>query len=222
MTPGFRVFERGRAYAGRTSGIIGYRLDPATLAITAIDGEGDELFGFPPEEWRRPGFWFAHLHDEDREAAHAFFSSWSERPRSCEAQYRLVDANARVRWVHDIIEVRDGHSGREARGVLVDITHGVAGSGELLQAQRLRNELLRIFAEEVGGPVRSISAYADLLGRHLSSQSDHVGSDYAIGLHEDVQRLNALIGRAMRLAQAGDTGLGGILDGLSRIRRPGR
>lgn len=221
MTEGFRVLGSRDSRGGGERRIVAYSLDPQTLAVSDIAGDAEELFGFPREEWRRPDFFMDHLHPDDRTAARAFRRDWVRDRRSHELQYRLIDAAGRVRWVHDILEVRaDGRGGQDMRGVLLDITQRIAGDSDVSKALRLRDELLRIVAEELARPVRTISGYGDMLGRHLSAQHDHVGSDYAIGIREGVQRLDAVIARLLRVAQSGEMSLDEMNESLAAIRMP--
>ena len=216
---GFRAFEGDGVGASGARRIVAYRLDPGTLAVCELAGDRDELFGYPAEEWGRPDFWIEHLHPDDRDPARAFWLDWARNRRSHEMQYRVIDPAGRVLWIHDIIEVAPGADGdHEIRGVLVDITERVAREAEAGQALRLRDELLRIVGEELAQPVRTISAYAELLGRHLSAQRDDVGSDYAIAVRGGVQRLEALLARLMRLAQGGGMSLAEMAQSLGEIR----
>ncbi len=193
------------------------------MAVVEIAGDAEEVFGFPREEWRRPDFLQAHLHPDDRASARAFSCARGRDLRSHELQYRLIDATGSVRRVRDILEVRDdGQGSRELRGVLIDITQRTAGGCELAKALRLRDTLLRIVTEELAQPVRTISGYGDMLGRHLSAQRDDVGSDYAIGIREGVQRLDAVIGRLLRVAQSGAMSLDEMTDSLAAIRTEDR
>lgn len=219
MTDGFRVLDSRGASGDGAQRILAYRLDPQTLAIIDIAGNAEELFGFPREEWRHPGFFPEHLHPDDREAARAFRRVWAQDRRSHELQFRLIDAAGRVRWVQEILEVGDdGQGGPEIRGVLVDITRRVAGDSEVSKALRLREELLRLVAREMAEPVRAVATYGDMLGRHLSAQRDDVGSDYAIGIRDAVQRLDAVIGRLLRVAQSGEMSLDEMTETLAAIR----
>ena len=221
MREGFRVLGSRDARGSGSPRILAYRLDPQTLAVTDIAGDAEELFGFPREEWRRPGFFHEHLHPDDLDAARAFRREWERDRRSHELQFRLIDAAGRVRWMHEILEVRDdGPGGLEIRGVLVDITRRVAGDSEVSKALRLRDELLRIVAEELAQPVRTIAGYGDMLGRHLSAQRDDVGSDYAIGVRDGAQRLDAVIARLLRVAQSGEMSLDEMTESLAAIRMP--
>lgn len=219
MTEGFRVLRTRDARSVHAPRIVAYRLDPETLAITDIAGNAEALFGFSRDEWRRREFFHEHLHPDDRHAARDFCRAWAKDRRSHELQYRLVDAAGRVRWVHDILEVHRRADGtEEILGVLIDITQRIAGDSDISKALRLRDELLRIVAEGLAQPVRTIGAYGDMLGRHLATQRDDVGSDYAIGVREGVQRLDAVIGRLLRVAQSGTMSLDEMTESLAAIR----
>jgi hypothetical protein len=51
--------------------------------------------------------------------------------------------------------------------------------------------------------VRAISVFGEMLERHLAAQRDDVGSDYAVGLREELERLDTMLGQLMRIAQGG-------------------
>lgn len=212
-TSGFRVYTAG----AESSRIVAYRLHPDTLAISELSGGGD-LFGFPPETWRRPEFWEDCMHPDDRPAAQAFWTAWDRDRVSHELRYRLVTPAGRTIWVHDICDVRMTENGQEIRGVLVDITERVAREAEIGNAMRLRDELLRIVLEELAQPLRAISSYGEMLGRHLSAQEDDVGSDHVVGIRGGVQRLDELLSRLLRVAQGGELKLEELTASLSAIR----
>lgn len=223
IEPGFRVFDGAPGDGPRDGGgarrIIVYRLDPLTCTVSELAGARDELFGYPREEWQRVGFWVDHLHPDDRDAASAFWRGWAEAPRSHEMQFRLIDASGRVVCLHDTVEVeRRPDGGHEIRGVLVDITERMARDAEMQSALRLRDELLRIVTRDLAEPVRTISSYAGLLGRHLAAQQDHVGGDYDVAIRGAAARLEALLAQLVRVAQARDTGIARMAERLSEIR----
>lgn len=220
---GFRVLEKLNPYFSADPKIVAYRLDPKTLDFSEVKGSPEQLLGFPVDQWFRPKFWCGRVHPEDRQAAYDFLVAWAEARRDHELEYRMLDAAGRTLWVHDIVEVRgEPPQETEIRGVLIDISDRVAHEADVKKALSLKNELFRIVAEELAQPVRSISAYGEMLERHLASQGDDVGSDYAIGLREGVQRLDELLIQLMRIAQNGDMSFDEMNACLAGIRSAGR
>ena len=180
-----------------------YRLDPATLAFTEVGGRPDRLLGFPPGDWYGARFWPGRLHPEDREAVGAFFEGLASSWRDEQLEYRVIDAAGRTVWVRQIVWVERDSGEVAVRGILIDVTDRVARDAEVERALFLKGELFRIIAEELAPPVRAMSADGDMLGRHLSAQGDDVGSDYAVGLREGLERLDTTLGQLMRIAQSG-------------------
>jgi signal transduction histidine kinase len=210
---GFRVVEgQGPQLLGDPRFVF-YRLDPATLAPTELSGNLERLLGFPLRDWFGARFWTGRLHPEDREATCAFFRDWALARRDEQLEYRVVDAAGNTVWVHQIICVeREGRQEVGIRGVLIDITARMARESEVQGALFLKSELFRMIVEELGPPMRAISVYGDMLGRHLAAQRDDVGSDFAVGLRDGLERLDTTLGQLMRLAQSGgvpDGGFGG-------------
>ena len=216
---GFRV-EGHSPRVASDPGFVIYRLDPGTLAFSEVAGDPDRLLGFPARDWYTAGFWCGRLHPEDREAAHAFFAGWTAARRNEQLEYRVIDAAGQTVWVHQVVCVeRGGNQEMTIRGVLLDITGRMAREADVERALFLKAELFRIIAEELAPPVRAISVYGDMLGRHLAAQGDDVGSDYAVGLRDGLQRLDTMLGQLMRIAQGGCMSLDEMNAGLAALPR---
>lgn len=217
---GFRVFERRNNSTPGEPGFVVYRLEPATLDFAEISGDPERFLGFSPTDWLRPRFWCGRIHPEDLEAARAFFHGWAQAPRDQQLEYRVIDAAGRTVWISQIISiVRDASDEVAIRGVLMDITRRVAREAEVETTLFLKAELFRIIAEELAPPVRAISVFGDMLERHLAGQRDDVGSDYAVGLRDGLQRLDALLAQLMRMAQNGGGAFGEPSNGTTALRR---
>ena len=217
--PGFRVLQARDQDFFAHPRTVAYRVDPVSLDFTEVSGSAERLLGFAPEQWYRPGFWHARIHPEDQEAARAFFAAWCRERREDQLEYRVLDAAGQTVWVHQIIEFgRDADGQTATRGVLMDVTERLARETEVAKALILKAELLRILAEELAPPLRAISVYGEMLERHLSVQRDDLGSDYALGLRDGVQRLDKLLVQLMRAAQSGNMSLEEMSAFLSKVR----
>jgi signal transduction histidine kinase len=235
---GFRVLEKSNLYFSADPKMVIYTLDPATLGYRKVRGNPEQLLGFPASDWCRPNFWSGRVHPDDRQAAIDFFRYSAGARRDHELEYRMIDAAGRTVWVHDMVESGDRRGqgagqgdrrgdgprhgqGGDLGGVLMDITPRVALETDVKKALKLKDELFRVVAEELAYPVRSISTYGEMLERHLSSQHDDVGSDYAVGLRAGVQRLDELLLQLMRIAQGGDMSFEEMTARLAAIRSAG-
>jgi PAS domain S-box-containing protein len=201
---GFSVVEKRDPLVAGGPAVVLYRLEAATLDFSEVTGDTEQLLGFPIEEWYRPQFWSGRIHPEDREAARAFFGRWAEAPSDVRLEYRVIDAAGRTVWVRQVIAIgRDARQEAAIRGIFIDISGRIAGAAAVEKAMSLRAGLFRVIAEELAPPVRAISVFGEMLERHLAAQRDDVGSDYAVGLREELERLDTMLGQLMRIAQGG-------------------
>jgi signal transduction histidine kinase len=216
----FRVLKGGNPQVSGNPGFVIYRLDPGTLEFTEIRGNPERLLGFPLRDWFRARFWSGRLHPDDRAAAREFFRGWASAWRDEQLEYRVIDAAGRTVWVHQIICVeRDARQEAAICGALIDITERMSRETEVETALFLKSELFRIIVEELAPPVRAISIYGDMLGRHLAAQGDDVGSDYAVGLRDGLERLDTTLAHLMRLAQSAGASAGQMNGGLNGLHR---
>lgn len=104
--------------------VIVYEADPFTLQTTYISPTGETILGYPTATWLEEGFWFGHLHPEDRESVgQASFDAVRTRGEF-RLEYRFVKADGNIAWIEDMARVihdRDG-SHVSLRGVMIDIT----------------------------------------------------------------------------------------------------
>ena len=200
---GFRVLDGQDRQAPDEPGFVFYRLDPATLEFAEVCGNPGQLLGYPPADWLQARFWSQRLHPEDRKAACAFFRCWASARRNEQLEYRVIDALGRTVWVRQVICVeRRPDQEEKVSGALFDVTDRVAREADVETTLFLKSELFRMIVEELAPPVLAISIYGDMLGRHLAAQGDDVGSDYAVGLRDALERLDTTLAQLMRLAQS--------------------
>ncbi len=81
------------------------------------------LLGYSWAQWYEDGFWKAHIHEEDRAAALTFCQVSSATKDDYEFEYRMVDADGKTVWIHDLVNVvRDGGVPQLLQGFMIDIT----------------------------------------------------------------------------------------------------
>jgi PAS domain S-box-containing protein len=99
-----------------------WQADPITFEMSYISST-IERFGYTVEEAMRPGFWISWLHSDDREWAMNFCRQMIVSQKDHSYEYRVVAPDGTVRWVRDVIAVRQSPEGKtELYGVFLDIT----------------------------------------------------------------------------------------------------
>jgi len=104
-------------------GIV-WECDPVTFRFSYVSPQAERILGYPCRQWiEEPDFWHAHIHPDDVEWCSAYCREATEKGEDHEFEYRMVAADGRTVWFHDIVTVSvdDGRAGR-LRGILIDIT----------------------------------------------------------------------------------------------------
>jgi PAS domain S-box-containing protein len=115
--------ERYKTLVDAIDGIV-WEVDAATFQFHFVSRQAERLLGYPLEEWTNtPGFWEAHIHPDDRKWAMDFCLRATHEKRTHEFEYRMIAADGKVVWLHDIVSVVE-EEGRPTllRGLMVDIT----------------------------------------------------------------------------------------------------
>src|ERR1022692_2418881 len=102
---------------------IVWEADARTFQFTFVSPQVKRRLGYPREEWLAPGFWAQHVHPEDVEWCTKFFIQATKEGRDHEFEYRMIAADGRTVWIHDVVSVRGGPEGPQLlTGVMIDIT----------------------------------------------------------------------------------------------------
>jgi PAS domain S-box-containing protein len=126
-----------------TTNVIPWEADAQTWQFTYVGPQAVALLGYPLDQWYEKDFWVAHLHDDDRQQAIDFCDKSS---RSCSAydfEYRMMAADGRVVWLHDIVNV-EVESGvpKVLRGFMLDITMRRQAAQKLERSEQRFRRLL--------------------------------------------------------------------------------
>ena len=122
-----------------TSKAIPWEADAVTWRFTYVGPQAASL-GYPIEEWSAPDFWTTHIHPDDRTRAMETCQGEARRSLEYDFEYRMLAADGRVVWLHDLASVErhaDG-SPRILRGFMIDVTERRRAEAEV---QRLNAEL---------------------------------------------------------------------------------
>ena len=127
--------------------------DADTLQVTFVNHRAETVLGYPCEAWYAdPNFWAKQVHPDDRDWAVAHCQDEIAQNRDHVMQYRMLTADGRVLWVHDLIRILPAEPGgrRRLRSVIVDVTERRRAE-TLLGGER---EILRLIA--AGAPLASV------------------------------------------------------------------
>ena len=114
--------ERFRQLA-ETTNAIPWEADAKTWQFTYVGPQALEILGYPPEQWCEKDFWVAHIHPDDREWAVEFCKKSSSSMKDYEFEYRMISADGRIVWLHDIVSVESiSGAPKTLRGFMMDIT----------------------------------------------------------------------------------------------------
>ena len=116
---------------------IVWRGDPDTFAFTFVSEEAETLLGYSIERWiHEPGFWFNHMHPDDRRWVPQYCSEETRRLHNHEFEYRMISGDGSIVWLRDIVKVivRNGKV-VESVGVMIDVTERKQAE-EALERQR--------------------------------------------------------------------------------------
>lgn len=186
-------------------------LEPTTLRFRSVCGADDALLGYPEEDWLVEGFWMDHIHPEDREAVLGLLKNCSEMNEAHDLEYRMHDRDGGVVRVVQHCELRRVDDDVIAVGFIIDITERAAANSVPDQGDDVREALIRRISREFIQPINAISGYGKMLERHLSSQGDDVGSDYALGVRDGIEQLSDVMLQLRRAAEGCETAIDDLM-----------
>jgi PAS domain S-box-containing protein len=141
--------ERYRAIVETTPAIT-YQEAPSAAGFdqatsTAyVSPQIEQILGYGPEEWAKPGFWTHVIHPDDLQDVLAESQRTGDSGEPYLQEYRMIARDGRVVWFHD-----ESHLIRESdgapivwQGVMVDITERMETEEQLRRAQERLQALI--------------------------------------------------------------------------------
>jgi PAS domain S-box-containing protein len=104
-------------------GIV-WEADAQTFVFSFVSPQAERMLGYPLTRWTtEPTFWKDHIHPDDREWATSFCIDATRAKRPHDFEYRMVAADGRIVWLHDVVTVVvENDQPVRLRGVMLDIT----------------------------------------------------------------------------------------------------
>ena len=209
-----------------TVNAIPWEADMETWRFTYVGPQVVRILGYPIGDWFRDNFWVDHIHPEDREYAVNFCLEASSSKHDFEFEYRMVAADGRAVWVHDLATVVPAEYGsRKLRGFMLDITERKRTEEQLRSSQEQlrglsarvlsvqeeeRSRIARQVHDELGQALTSLKIDLVWIGRRLPEDRDV--------LHEKIRTMTELIDATVHAVRRISTELRpGILDHLGLV-----
>lgn len=147
--------ERFEDLVNSVDGIV-YEYDTATHETVFISRQVEKLLGFPAQAFLdNPQFWIERIHPDDRERSVAYSTMKVKRRENWNQHYRVVAADGRVVWVHDIASL----SVEPGKPIMA---HGLSLNETASQQARLAEQEQRRVREALRETTAAISATLDL------------------------------------------------------------
>jgi PAS domain S-box-containing protein len=195
--------------------------DAETFQVTFVNHRAEAILGYSRQEWYAdPNFWANHVHPDDRDWAVALCTKATADGDDHVMQYRMLAADGRVLWVHDMVRVVAGRADgrRQLRSVMVDITERKQAELEAQKQRQLLTHLTRVatlgelsgaLAHELSQPLTSILSNAQAAQRFLAREPVDLGEvrDILKDIVDDDRRAGAVIRRWRTLLRKGETQL---------------
>jgi PAS domain S-box-containing protein len=149
------------------------RAEPSSFRTTFVNKHVEEILGYPVEGWLNdPSFWVEHLHPEDRERTIAFTEKAISEQRNHEVEYRMIAADGRIVWLHEIVNVI------VENGVTIELV-GVSGD---ITARKRTEKSMALFRKLIDGSNDAIEVI-DPVTLHFLDINEKACLD--LGYHRD-------------------------------------
>jgi PAS domain S-box-containing protein len=150
---------------------IVWEADARTFEFSFVSSQAERMLGYPAEQWLSPGFWAQHVHPEDVEWCTKFCIQATQQGQDHEFEYRMIAADGRTVWLHDVVSVQTAPHGPERLiGVMIDVTsRKVAETARKESEERFRQVFDRsaagmVISDAAGQILRANKSFCDLVG----------------------------------------------------------
>lgn len=98
--------------------------DLATHECIFISKKVEDILGYTVEQWKRSaGFWFDHVHPEDKPKVITYLKNLTPQTHQLDEEYRMIAKDGTVVWIRDIVTVvAEANQPIKLRGIMIDVT----------------------------------------------------------------------------------------------------
>ena len=199
-----------------TTRAIPWEADARTWMFTYVGPQAEKLLGYPINKWYEKDFWIQHIHPDDRDSTVTFCLESSHRCKDYEFEYRMISADGREVWLHDMVSVVSSNGEPQAlRGFMIDVTERKRAEIEVRQHRAelahigrvsTMGELAAAIAHELNQPLAAIAANVGAAKRFMKSGKvdlKEIG-DILEDIAEDDKRAAEVILRLRSLMKKGE------------------
>ena len=197
------------------SGIIAFRYHTGEARFLSVAGPPGALMGFALADWQAPDFLLNALSGPDRETLPRLLAAC--RPgapllRACSFR----DAGGSPVSVLFAGQSSEGEPAIvEGQMIVLDPDIELTRSAAPAHGPDLR--VLRFLADRLSHQARSLSGYGQLLERHLATQRDDLGSEYALGMRNTIADMES-VARKLRPLATGELSQEQVSTALSELK----
>lgn len=122
-------------------GIV-WEANAETFQFTFVSPQAEKILGYPIRQWLEPDFWRDHTHPDDTDWCSAFCLESTRKGKDHEFEYRMIAADGRVVWLHDLVSVNGEPGGAlHLSGIMLDITKRKHAEDELRQKTEILQKI---------------------------------------------------------------------------------
>jgi PAS domain S-box-containing protein len=188
-----------------TMRVIPWVFDMTTERFTYVGPQAEEMLGYPVAQWYEKKFWPRHVHADDWPRVYEISMRGVTHIQNYNLDYRMVAADGRFVWLHELVTVQFDETGRKIlRGLMIDVTDRRAAEEKLAHQE----EQLRILLEQA--PIGIVTVDNNGIVSAANPRSLEIlgspGIEHTLGLN--VLTLPQLVetGASAAFAQALETG----------------
>jgi PAS domain S-box-containing protein len=136
--------QTGALYSKLVTSLDGivWEADGESFQFTFVSPQAERILGYPLRDWLQPNFWREHTHPDDTDWCAAFCMDCTKRRQDHEFEYRMIAADGRVVWLHDIVSVKiEPGGGTYLSGIMLDITKRKQAEEELRQKTEILQKI---------------------------------------------------------------------------------
>jgi PAS domain S-box-containing protein len=136
--------------------------------ISFVNKEAENLLGYPPHDWQKPGFLRDITHADDLFMLEQFINN-PENKEHHSFDYRVRRKDGEFIWLRQIINIENNAEQRIIHGILIDVTKekrnaDVERARDIALAEnRTKNLFLANMSHELRTPLNAIIGYTELI-----------------------------------------------------------